>query len=109
MAPSSQEWEPPGNPWRFIFRGAVGQAQPILLSSNRNQRAVLSLDEKVFEAEAEHHRDTQQRRQRREQVPPLDLRQQRRRQAGMLPELHQAELLLQTERAEFRSDLVALH
>src|SRR3712207_8465606 len=45
------------------------------------------------EPDAEEERDAQQRRQGREQLPALDLRQHGGRQAGVLAELDQPQLL----------------
>jgi hypothetical protein len=62
----------------------------------------------VLEPDAEHQRDAQERRQGRKQETALDLRQHRRRQARVPPELHEAELLPEPERAQLRPDAVLL-
>jgi hypothetical protein len=50
-----------------------------LLSCNCDLWTLFAFDKEVFEANAEDHRDTKQRRQRGKQLTALDLRQQRGR------------------------------
>ena len=86
----------------------VRQPQPVRFSDHRDARPAELLGEEVLEPDAEHQRDAQERRQGREQQAALDLRQHRRRQAGVTPELHQAQLLPQPQGAQLRPDAVLL-
>src|SRR5687767_6944149 len=66
------------------------------------------VDEEVLEADAEYQRDTEEGGERREQAPALDFGEQRRRQPRVLAELHQTDLLLQSQGAQLRADVIPL-
>jgi hypothetical protein len=92
---------------RVIAR-PVRQAEAVLPADDRDQRPLDAFHEKMLEANAEHKRYAQQRRQRREQLATLDLRQHRGRQPGVFAELHQPQFLVEPQGSDLRADLVAL-
>jgi hypothetical protein len=87
--------------------GAVGEAFPLRATNDAGRLALRLVAEEVVEAHAEHQRDPEKGRQRRIDVRPLDLREQRRRQPGVPPELDERHLLLQAKSPDLFSDLVA--
>ena len=70
----------------------LGQPHPLALAGDRDDRLLAGAGEEEFEADAEDQRDAQQRRQRRKQAAALDLREHRRRQSRVLPELDETHL-----------------
>jgi hypothetical protein len=62
----------------------------------------------VLQADTKDERDTQQRRKRRKQSSALDLRQQRRREPGVLAKVDEANLLLQAKRTNLGSNSIVV-
>src|SRR5829696_3976217 len=60
---------------RILGARTVRQAQPVLFSDDGESRPVFPINEKMLQADAEDHGDLEQRRKRREELSPLDLRQ----------------------------------
>src|SRR4029453_7003166 len=65
------------------------------------------LNEEVLEPDPKYKRDAQKRRQRRKKMPAFNLRQHRRREAGMGTELRQPKPLVKPQCADLRTNVVA--
>ena len=78
------------------------------LPHNPDEVLLVFIGEEELQSNAKHHGNAQQRRQRREQLPALQFREQRRGKPSVFPKFHQTQLLLQPKPADLFPDLVRL-
>src|SRR6476659_573148 len=72
--------------------------EPIMMARDADNRLVTVCRDEVVEADAEHHRDPQQRRQRWKELSTFDLREQPWRQSRVLSQFDEAQLLFESNR-----------
>ena len=84
----------------IALTGFLRKPQPIGATQHGEHAVFAVIREEVVKVDAEHHRDSQERGQRRKHLVALQLGQERRGEARMPAELDEAELLLEPQGPE---------